>query len=433
MAGLAEALDVDASLAALVGDDAVVAGHFKVAHVGLQRRQQFTVHLALVAGGQDYRVVMVEAGFAGGAIAQGQFDTQRAWGGLLHYGQGAERLAGDAGDFLAVENPVDSLDQVQVHYRVVGVLVFGDQTLTLGTDLLEHQVSKGRREHFVDERAVVGRFERRTAQDHVDLHRREAVIEVDKGFGRALATADHGDAHRLAVYARLAGHALQVLGMVKHPAIALERLECLGDARCAAGADHHRTGGAHMLLALGITGDHAQRLDLLLMQDRLDGQHFLAVVGLGLELPRHPAQVVVVLHAARVKGAQVDEVHQAVVGLEVVDEGVRAGGVAQGHQVLEEGNLQFTLGHQGIAVPAVVGLFVEKQHVQLALGLFTLLQGDGQRQVRRAETDPDQVMNRGRSNCLCHSSVLWISPMAVGREYLHGLNNRPCVDRKRGQ
>jgi hypothetical protein len=24
-------------------------------------------------------------------------------------------------------------------------------------------------------------------------------------------------------------------------------------------------------------------------------------------------------------------------------------------------------------------------------------------------------VNRGRSNCLCHSSVLWISPLAMGR------------------
>ncbi len=188
-----------------------------------------------------------------------------------------------------------------------------------------------------------------------------------------------------------------------------------------------------MLLAQCIAGDHTQRFDVVLMQDWLNGQHFLAIARLGLELPCNPAQVVVVLHAARVKGAQVDEVHQAVVGLEVVDEGVRAGGVAQGHQVLEERNLQFTLGHQGIAVPAVVGLLIEKQCIQFALGFFTLLQGDGQRKVRGAETDPDQVVNRGRSNCLCHSSVLWISPLAVGREYLQGLNNRPCVDRKRGQ
>ena len=73
--------------------------------------------------------------------------------------------------------------------------------------------------------------------------------------------------------------------MVEHPAVALERLEGVGDARRATGADHHRTSGAHMLLAVGIAGDHAQGLDLLLMQDRLDGQHFFTVVGLGMELP----------------------------------------------------------------------------------------------------------------------------------------------------
>ncbi|MNI05019.1 hypothetical protein D3C73_579630 [compost metagenome] len=89
-------------------------------------------------------------------------------------------------------------------------------------------------------------------------------------------------------------------------------------------------------------------------------------------------------------------------GLEVIDERVRAGRVAQGHQVLEEGNLQLALGHQGVAVPAVVGLLVEKQHIQVALARPALLQRDGQCQVRRAETDADQVVNEGRCNCLCH-------------------------------
>ncbi|MNH32274.1 hypothetical protein D3C79_927060 [compost metagenome] len=61
----------------------------------------------------------------------------------------------------------------------------------------------------------------------------------------------------------------------------------------------------------------------------LDAQHFFAIQCLLGELPGDPAQVVVVLQSARVEGAQVDEVDQAALLLEVVDEAVRAGGVAQ--------------------------------------------------------------------------------------------------------
>jgi hypothetical protein len=74
------------------------------------------------------------------------------------------------------------------------------------------------------------------------------------------------------------------------------------------------------------------------------------------------------------------------------------------------------MGRQGIAVPAVVGLFVEEQHIQFAVRLFALLQGDGQRQVRRAETDADQVVNDGRSNCLCHFQCPLDEPLNKGGE-----------------
>lgn len=50
--------------------------------------------------------------------------------------------------------------------------------------------------------------------------------------------------------------------------------------------------------------------------------------------------------------------------VQVVDEGIGTGWIAQGYQVLEEGNLQLALADQGIAVPAIVGLFVEEQDLQ---------------------------------------------------------------------
>ncbi|MNQ95936.1 hypothetical protein D3C85_1115190 [compost metagenome] len=303
-------------------------------------------------------------------------------------------------------------------------MVLVHQALALAAWLLEHQVGELRGKHFVDEGAVVGRLECRAAQDHVHLHRREAVVQIDEGLRRALPATDDRNAHRPVVHARLLGHLRQVLGVMEHPAVILERLEHLGNAWRATGADHHRTGGAHLLMPGRIAGNHPQRLDLMVVQHRLDGQHFFAVAALRGELPGDPAQVVVVLHAARIEGAQVDEVHQAPVGLEVIDERVRAGRVAQGHQVLEEGNLQLALGHQGVAVPAVVGLLVEKQHIQVALARPALLQRDGQCQVRRAETDADQVVNEGRCNCLCHFQCPLDVPRHSGTLNLSDLTGR---------
>ncbi|MCY1546652.1 hypothetical protein D9M68_826580 [compost metagenome] len=56
--------------------------------------------------------------------------------------------------------------------------------------------------------------------------------------------------------------------------------------------------------------------------------------------------------------------------VQVVDEAVRAGGVAQGNQILQEGNLHFAPFGQGVAMPAVMLLLVQEQRVEgLAAGL----------------------------------------------------------------
>ena len=149
-------------------------------------------------------------------------------------------------------------------------------------------------------------------------------------------------------------------------------------------------------MAAGIGGQHLDQLDAVRALHRLHAADRLATDALLGELLADPAQVVVVLHAARVEGAQVGEVDQPPHRMQVVDEAVGAGGVAQGHQVLEEGNLQLALCHQGIAVPAIVGLLVEEQRVVVAaLASRLLLQGDRQRQVGGAETDAEHVVGRG--------------------------------------
>ena len=194
--------------------------------------------------------------------------------------------------------------------------------------------------------------------------------------------------------------------MVKHPGVVLEPGKGRGNLRRTAGADDHRAGLAAHFTALLVLADHIQPLHpAVRFHHRLDTQHLLAIAALPGELHGDPAQIVVVLHAARIKGAQVDEVHQSAMGLEVVDEREAARRVAQGHQVLEERNLQFALGHQGIAMPVVVGLALQEHRIKSLAALFrAFLQGNGQGQVGRAEADADQVVGGRRVEVLGHGT-----------------------------
>ncbi|MNC36209.1 hypothetical protein D3C75_847190 [compost metagenome] len=190
---------------------------------------------------------------------------------------------------------------------------------------------------------------------------------------------------------------------MEYPRVVLEGAELFRDFRRAAATDHHRTGAAAVFAALGVARDQAQVLDPARLHVRLDAQHFLAIYRLGGEVFGGPAQVVVVLEAAGVEGAEVDEVGQALLLVQVVDEAVGAGGVAQRHQVLEEGNLQFALGRQGVAVPAIVVLLVDEQGIEgVAVGFGKFFQSDGQGQVGRAEAHADQVLDGFRFCRLAH-------------------------------
>ena len=130
-------------------------------------------------------------------------------------------------------------------------------------------------------------------------------------------------------------------------------------------------------------------LDTAGLHFRFDAQHLFAIHRLAGEVLGGPAQVVVVLQAAGVEGAEVDEVGQALLLVQVVDEAVRAGRVAQRDQVLEERDLQFALGGEGFAMPAVFLLLVDEQRIEgVALALGKFFQGDGQGQVDGPKPTP---------------------------------------------
>ncbi|MNY35254.1 hypothetical protein D3C86_1696500 [compost metagenome] len=82
MAGLAKALHVEAGLAAFIGDQFVVAIDLEITQVLFERCQQLAVHLPLVTGGQHHSVVVTHRDFAGGVVAQHQFDAALTGGGF---------------------------------------------------------------------------------------------------------------------------------------------------------------------------------------------------------------------------------------------------------------------------------------------------------------------------------------------------------------
>ena len=197
----------------------------------------------------------------------------------------------------------------------------------------------------------------------------------------------------------------QITGVVEDTGIVTQVRKGFRDTRRAAGAEHDGARQTKMLMALGIGGYHLEPIDALGAGYRLDPRHRLAIGALIGELAPYPAQIVVVLQAARIKSTQVDEINQPALLVQVVDETVGAGGIAQGHQIFEEGDLQFALRHQRIAMPAIILLLVEEQHVAIAvLALALLLQGNGQRQVGGAEADAQHVVRW--SNQLSHGACV---------------------------
>lgn len=205
---------------------------------------------------------------------------------------------------------------------------------------------------------------------HVDLA--EQVV-VDLGGG--LAAADQRDrllAHQL-------GTVLQVAGVVDP--VARQVAAGLGDVGRGAGAEDQPAGEVDVAGA----GAHPVERVRLLVRHLGDG----GAVADAAELRRGPAAVVVVLDAQRVEVLPDVEGVQPPGLLEVVEEGVRGGGVGQGDQVRHERGLEVGPVEEHPGVPGEGGLRLQEEAVQLGDRLGEA----GQAEVEGAESYADEVVH----------------------------------------
>ena len=145
------------------------------------------------------------------------------------------------------------------------------------------------------------------------------------------------------------------------------------------------------------------------MPHRLDTDDLVPVRHVGAGLARGPLEVVVELHPQREQVLVVDEVDQPVPGLQVAQEAELAGGVAHRHEVLEEGHLHGRVVDQHPAVPPEAGLaFEEPRRAAVGRGGAGVVLGqcDREREVRRAESDADDVVDHLEPPWLGHTPLL---------------------------
>lgn len=176
-----------------------------------------------------------------------------------------------------------------------------------------------------------------------------------------MTAADDGDAERGGAVEGCAGEEALVLGAVDDAGAGLR--EGGGDLGAAADGDEdvlrfEGCDGAGRDVA-GLDSEGADGLGgggLFWV----DGEDF-GVVGDGVfECGGAPAHVGFVFEAAGEEGADVAELGEALVAVEVVDEGEFGTRVAEGGQVLEEGDLHLRPGNLHTGVPSEVGLTLEE-------------------------------------------------------------------------
>jgi len=165
------------------------------------------------------------------------------------------------------------------------------------------------------------------------------------------------------------------------------------------GHEHISASVGQQLAGYGILGDDAERGD-----GAVHGQHVVpcyaqdlgAVSDDVIEEAGAPAQVFLVLGPGWQKSAQVGELDEPTLLVQVVEEGEVGTRIAERGQVLEEGYLHFGAGQQHAGVPGETGLLLQEQDAWRLVegaGRERIVQGHGDSQAGRAKTDTDQIVD----------------------------------------
>lgn len=154
------------------------------------------------------------------------------------------------------------------------------------------------------------------------------------------------------------------------------------------------------LTSRAVSGLYAKGLNAAgLLLDGGDGDDFVVVLDEMLEPGGAPAEVVLVLVSGRQEGAQVGEVNQAVVSVEVVEESELGSGVSESSEILDERNLHLGSGEEHTGVPGKAGLLLKEEHLgsgairaELLASSEGIVHGNGDSQTGRAKTGANQVI-----------------------------------------
>lgn len=181
-----------------------------------------------------------------------------------------------------------------------------------------------------------------------------------------------------------------------------------------AGHDVARGNSEELVRTRGLDGLNSHNLGLIL--DNV------------IEMARAPAKVVLELNSGRSEGAEVDEVDQAVVLVEVVKEGEVGARIAEGGKVLDEGDLHLGSRKEHAGVPGEVGLLLEEENLgrlgELA-GLDGVVSSNGDGNASGAKANADKVVDligRGGPEVTALGEVLVLAG-GSGRSVAHSIDH----------
>ncbi len=166
----------------------------------------------------------------------------------------------------------------------------------------------------------------------------------------------------------------------------------------------------------------------------LDGDDLGAVPHVGVDAGGRPLQIVLELVPGGEERLVVDEVDEPAPVVQVGEEGVGARGVAEGDQVLREGDLHGGALEEHSGMPGEGGLPVEEpgpHGVVRGVGIV-LFDGDRQCEIGGSESDPDEV-EEFRWFAVRRRRVTAVVAGAVGhgRSSVLGGRSRGWIDRTR--
>lgn len=226
------------------------------------------------------------------------------------------------------------------------------------------------------------------------------ALEVVEDLGGTLATTDNGDVVGLRLILQNIGESSAVLGRVHDTLI-------LGET----GRHFRLTTESHNDLARTARSD-LTRLSIPRANNKVfnhaiglfsgnDIDNLLTIGDNIIEALRTPAHIVLEFHARRQEGTQVGEVDKAILLVQIVQEGEAAAGIAEGSEILDEGDLHARSGDQHTGVPGELFLALKEADFRLEVGalgaaqrgVHRIVEGNANCQRGGTETDAEEIVH----------------------------------------